>query len=58
MKFLVRSQGFKQDGTAPALLYGYGGFNVPMLPRFSITNTIFMENYNGVYAQAVIRGGG
>lgn len=32
--FLVHRKGMKHDGSNPTLLYGYGGFNVSILPRF------------------------
>ncbi|MDP5208812.1 prolyl oligopeptidase family protein [Microbulbifer sp. 2205BS26-8] len=32
--FLVHKKGMKRDGANPTLLYGYGGFNVSILPRF------------------------
>jgi prolyl oligopeptidase len=41
----------------PTLLYGYGGFNVSLLPRFSRANLCFVER-GGVYVQANLRGGG
>jgi prolyl oligopeptidase len=43
-------------GPAPALLYGYGGFNIPLTPVFSVPNLVWMER-GGVYVQASLRGG-
>lgn len=41
----------------PTLLYGYGGFNVSLQPRFSRTAYVLLEK-GGIYAQANLRGGG
>ena len=54
--FLTYKKGIKQDGNNPVLLYGYGGFNIPMTPGFSISNAFFMEQ-GGIYAQVNLRGG-
>lgn len=45
------------DGTAPTILYGYGGFSSSMRPYFNSTALPWLEN-GGVYAIAYIRGGG
>jgi prolyl oligopeptidase len=55
--FIVHKKGLELNGTNPALLYGYGGFNVSLTPRFSITRLILLEN-GFVFALANIRGGG
>ena len=55
--FLVFRKGLKLDGKNPTLLYGYGGFGIPMVPRFSAARLVWLER-GGVYAIANIRGGG
>ncbi len=55
--FLSHKRGLVLDGTAPTLLYGYGGFNIPLLPGFSSARVLWME-MGGIYAQACLRGGG
>jgi prolyl oligopeptidase len=46
-----------RDGQTPTLLYGYGGFNVNILPGWAPSVAPFLE-HGGVYAVAVVRGGG
>jgi prolyl oligopeptidase len=52
--FVVRKKSV--TGPAPTLLYGYGGFNIPMTPAFSSTRLAWLEA-GGVYVLANIRGG-
>lgn len=55
--FLVHKKGLKMDGNNPVYLYGYGGFNVSLTPRFRITSIPLLEN-GFVYAMPNLRGGG
>ena len=54
--FIIHKKGIKLDGNNPTILYGYGGFNVPVTPTFSISRLVWME-MGGVYAIANLRGG-
>lgn len=56
--FVVRSKNFSANGTAPTLLYAYGGFQVSMLPAYSGTIGQLWLDQGGVYVLANIRGGG
>ena len=55
--FIVARRGLKRDGQNPTLMYGYGGFNISELPRFSATRMAWLEQ-GGVYVQVTLRGGG
>jgi prolyl oligopeptidase len=55
--FLVHRRGLVLDGNNPTLLYGYGGFNITLLPQFSAARVAFLEQ-GGVFVQANLRGGG
>lgn len=55
--FITHKKGLVLDGTNPTLLYGYGGFNISMLPSFQLTRLPLLES-GGVYAVANLRGGG
>ncbi|MBA4000451.1 prolyl oligopeptidase family serine peptidase [Brevundimonas sp.] len=56
--FLVRPRDQAADGTAPTILFGYGGFNIPMLPGYAgQLGKLWLER-GGSYVVANIRGGG
>ncbi len=55
--FVTKKKGLKLDGKRPTLLYGYGGFDIPITPSFSLTRVPLLEN-GGIYVVANIRGGG
>jgi prolyl oligopeptidase len=55
--FVTAKKGLRTDGSNPALLYSYGGFNVPMTPSFSPVNLAWLER-GGILAVPCIRGGG
>ena len=54
--FISHKKGLKLDGSNPAILYGYGGFNISQTPGFSVSRAAWME-MGGIYAVANIRGG-
>ena len=55
--FIVHRKDVRLDGSNPTLLYGYGGFNIALTPRFSATLIPWLEA-GGVYAVPNLRGGG
>jgi prolyl oligopeptidase len=55
--FITYKKGLKLDGNNPAVLYGYGGFNITTNPTFSATRIALLEQ-GVVYASANMRGGG
>ncbi len=54
---ITHKKGLKLNGKNPAMLYGYGGFNISLTPAFSTSNIVWLEN-GGVYAVPNLRGGG
>lgn len=55
--FITAKKGLELNGNNPTLLYGYGGFNISILPQFKPDVLFLLEN-GGIFAQANIRGGG
>ncbi|HKA07241.1 MAG TPA: prolyl oligopeptidase family serine peptidase [Gemmataceae bacterium] len=55
--FITMKKGTKLDGSNPTLLYGYGGFNIPLTPAFSVSIAAWLD-MGGIYAVANLRGGG
>lgn len=56
--FEVARADLARNGRTPALLYGYGGFEVPMVPQYSGTLGAAWLEKGGTYVLANIRGGG
>jgi len=56
--FMVSKKGLVLDGSNPTLLYGYGGFEISLTPRYISTVGISWLERGGVYVEANIRGGG
>ena len=54
---MTRRRDVTPTGDVPALLYGYGGFNIPLTPSFSVTWAVWLER-GGLLAVANLRGGG
>ncbi|MBX9690220.1 MAG: prolyl oligopeptidase family serine peptidase [Candidatus Obscuribacterales bacterium] len=56
--FIVSKKGLElKTKPLPTFLYAYGGFNIPMMPRFSPSIVSWLEK-GGIYAQPSLRGGG
>ena len=54
--FIISGKGAKMNGENPTILYGYGGFNIPLTPQF-YTRAVAWVQMGGVYAVANLRGG-
>jgi prolyl oligopeptidase len=55
--FLIHRHDLQFSGKNPTLLYGYGGFNIALMPTFAISRLAWLE-LGGVLAVANLRGGG
>lgn len=55
--FLLHRKGIERDGTNAAVIHGYGGFGVSLLPAFTPQVIPFLER-GGIYAIVNARGGG
>lgn len=55
--FISSKKGLQQDGSAPALMWAYGGFNVNLTPAWNPEYAWWTEQ-GGYYAQPNLRGGG
>ena len=55
--FVVHKKGLEQNGNNKTLLYGYGGFNISLLPTYSVSRMAWLERGN-ILAVANLRGGG
>ena len=56
--FVVGPRGMPRDGSNPTVLYGYGGYQISLLPGYSGTvGKLWLES-GGVYVVANTRGGG
>jgi prolyl oligopeptidase len=56
--FVVYPKGFQTGKPAPTLLYGYGGFEVSMTPRYNASWGRGWLQRGGVFVLSNIRGGG
>ncbi len=55
--FLIHRKDLTANADTPFLLYGYGGFNVSLVPSFSPTRMVWLES-GGAIAIPNLRGGG
>ena len=55
--FVTAKKGAGPGSNRPLWLYGYGGFNITILPSFTVAQAVWLE-MGGIYVQTVLRGGG
>ena len=56
--FITHARDMPIDGSAPALVYFYGGFNIPLSPMFSPSMMTWAASYRGALVFVNARGGG
>ncbi|UYV80130.1 PREP [Cordylochernes scorpioides] len=56
--FLVHKKDLPRESPHPCMLYGYGGFNISLLPTFSPAWLFFVKYLDGIFAMPNLRGGG
>jgi prolyl oligopeptidase len=54
--FVTLPRGARLDGSHPTILYGYGGFNIAVVPTYSAAMAGWLDS-GGIYAVANLRGG-
>ena len=54
--FLTAKRGIARDGTNPAMLYGYGGFSISLLPGYRSDVPAWLE-LGGIFVTVNLRGG-
>ncbi len=55
--FITHRADLVPDGATPTILFGYGGFDIPMTPMYAPDRLGFVEA-GGIFALANLRGGG
>ena len=56
--FVAANRTALEAGDAPVMLFGYGGFHIPVLPRYRPIHGKLWIDHGGIYVIANIRGGG
>ena len=54
--FITTKKDVELNGKNPTLIHGYGGFNIPVLPSFSVSVANWLE-MGGIYVETNLRGG-
>jgi prolyl oligopeptidase len=55
--YVTHRKDLRKDRSHPTMLYGYGGFNLSLLPSYSVPVAAWLDA-GGIYAVANLRGGG
>jgi len=55
--YIIHRKDMQLNGQNPCVLYGYGGFNVAIMPSFGVARLMFIQHFGGILAIANIRGG-
>lgn len=56
--FIIRHKSTPTNQPTPTLQYGYGGFNISLLPSFAVSRLVWCQSFAATYVLVNIRGGG
>eukprot|EP00485_Elphidium_margaritaceum_P002092 CAMPEP_0202702374 /NCGR_PEP_ID=MMETSP1385-20130828/15372_1 /ASSEMBLY_ACC=CAM_ASM_000861 /TAXON_ID=933848 /ORGANISM="Elphidium margaritaceum" /LENGTH=812 /DNA_ID=CAMNT_0049360013 /DNA_START=44 /DNA_END=2479 /DNA_ORIENTATION=- len=56
--YILSPKGLMLTGDNPTIVYGYGGFDISLMPSFSVSRVLWLKHVGGVYVSTNLRGGG
>ena len=56
--YILSPKDLKLNGENPTIIYGYGGFDISLNPRFNVSRVLWLKHTGGVYVSTNLRGGG
>ncbi|CAD6191831.1 unnamed protein product [Caenorhabditis auriculariae] len=56
--FMLKPKKMRSKGPFPVHFYGYGGFEIPLFPYYSVTLPMMVTKYDAIFVLVNTRGGG